>query len=125
MCLRTVTKTYHKPQKKEFWAWKQFKRSVHASTILLFPFRQLRRTFRVPQGRWLKAEGKRPLTIYTRRGYERRYTPGFHVFATKPKVNIYGPVTVRVKVRGLVATGTQARKKCFVVRAMFVPKGVQ
>ena len=115
MCLSTVTEVVKKPTNKEVWAWKVFVR-LRNPRRLDFSWR----FGEVVQDAWMKAAGQWNDEPY--------YRLGFHCFTTRAGALRYrdvkdGEVTVRVRVRRVVAYGIQNHDDAIVAREMFIPRG--
>lgn len=150
MCLTTVTpkRKWPKPYEGEIFAWKVFDTDdvfvrITSQTqvrrrMLYFPTRWFEYSATCPQRRWLTATN-----VYIKAGqyvqlpsggwYIPRYRSGFHAYATERDARIaagvsHRSIVVRVKLRKVVAVGTQilggnfAPAATLVAKRMYVPR---
>lgn len=125
MCLDTVDRTYEGTSNRVIDAWGVFRTEYPELPVVPGA---LYHGFRTPcaplvQGKWLVADPA-PLVNALYPGAN-RYRAGFHKFAkhfgaTDWKANT--DVVRRVRLRGLLAVGTQGGHKVYVAREMFIPK---
>ena len=122
MCLQTVGRVYKRPVRKVRFGYKLF----HLDNgILRFEYRGLNGTNVVTRHKWLLANGG---ALLSTTATPQNYPCGFHVFATRKAANTWrggerSMRVVRVRVRGILAWGTQLNRnlKTFVAQEIFVP----
>jgi hypothetical protein len=119
MCMSSVDEIYKPPSREWTTAWKAF---LHGRTgDLLFPCNYYRGSRSVPRGKWITASNGS-----IRDGYGQVFYPtGFHVFTTRQDARGFLGGTrgiLRVKIRNVVARGSQDGLKVLVAREMLVPR---
>ena len=119
MCLNAIDSTFKAPlARKEILAWKVF---AHFSRCApRFPYQPLGGSYKVKQGRWLKAECSGTIASNS------LYRVGFHCFQTRQAARrfaqmIYFSVVLRVRIRRVRLLGSQDGDACYVADEMFVP----
>lgn len=124
MCLDTVTKRYKRPQTKTVTGYKMFDMEFGQ---LLLPYYAQDGYRGVATDTWLKSteESIRFHWRSTNSDPDAYYPSGFHVFRSKQDAERRADglrKVMKVRVRGVVALGTECRKDVIVAREMYVPK---